>query len=381
MPAPGVRPNPSAEQPTRGAFVVTTALALLLAAGLLTLQTSAVDGWAGLLQVGEESELRPFVERQLGPVPLAPGDGHDGQISFAIGTDLTGSEVPELLDHAGYRYRRILYPALSSGLGVLDGQALLVGLIVLAAAGFAVACGSIGHVAARRTLPLWALLGIFVNPGAWLGMWMLTSDALGLGFALAAVAAFISGRSSLTIGLLMAAVLTKDQYLLVAAGLALVQWKSDRVRAGAMVFAPVAGLAAWSWWVSTTIEGGFTPRGNLALPFAGIAAAMGNWRYSTSQDLVLGWFTLALVLVATAVALWSRRRLWIALIIPWSLLAICSSEWVWNVGNNAARVFAILGAFSVLAYADGARSRLTGPALEHAHCEVSPRRRTQRSTP
>ena len=81
-----------------------------------------MGGIEGLLQVGETSDVRPLIESQLGEVPLAPGSGHDGQIYYAIGLDLDGDEVGPLLDHAAYRYRRILYPLVASGFGLFDGN-------------------------------------------------------------------------------------------------------------------------------------------------------------------------------------------------------------------------------------------------------------------
>jgi hypothetical protein len=62
-------------------------------------QANAVGGFAGLLQVGEESAVRPLIEEQLGDIPLAPHSGHDGQISYAIGIGLIGDEVPALFDY------------------------------------------------------------------------------------------------------------------------------------------------------------------------------------------------------------------------------------------------------------------------------------------
>jgi hypothetical protein len=226
--------------PGRAPWIRGAVLGLVVGSLLLFVQVQAVGGWAGLLQVGEDAAVRTFIEERLGEIPLAPGIGHDGQTSFAIGSDLLGAEVPELLDHPGYRYRRILYPAAGSLFGLLEGQALLAGLVAVAIGGFALSTAAVSWIAAARTLPRWVILGVVANPGAWLGMWMLTVDALAMGMALAGIAAALGRRRLIAVALVTGAVLAKDQYLLIPLSLVLLTWRDDRRFAVVLGLGPLA---------------------------------------------------------------------------------------------------------------------------------------------
>ena len=69
------------------------------------------------------------------------------------------------------------------------------------------------------------------------------------GLALAGIAATLSRRRSIAIALVIAAVLTKEHYILVPFSLAFLSWREDRRFALALGLGPVAALAAWSAWV------------------------------------------------------------------------------------------------------------------------------------
>jgi len=317
---------------------------------LLWTQALATGGANGMLQVGSESSLRPLIERELGEVPLSPTGGHDGQISFGIAVELSGDEVAPLLgDAAGYRYRRILYPALASWFGVLAGPAVLWMMSGLAAVGMGLATAGIQMLADQMRAPVLVVLAVLANPGVWLGVRVLTPDALGLGLALLGLA-FAARRSDrMAVTLLAAAALTKEQFLLVAIGVAI--WcllDRDRVRAALYFVAPTVPLAAWSLVLSARLGGGFDPRNSLDIPGRGILRAIPNW--SVDQiDGILAWLTLALV-IGTAVALLrSRSRFAASIAWPWIFLAVLSSSAVWEFGNNSLRALAILAPLFVLA--------------------------------
>ena len=163
-----------------------------VAAALLASQSVAIGGPAGLLQVGEASDLRPLIELELGSVPLTPGRGHDGQVSYAIGLDLIGSEIPDLLDHGAYRYRRILYPLIASGFGLLVGKALLFGMIAvtIVSAGIAAGAAAATFVAGGRSE--WLTLVVVLNPGVWLSIRLLTPDMLALALMLVALLVLVT---------------------------------------------------------------------------------------------------------------------------------------------------------------------------------------------
>lgn len=334
-------------------------LGVLVGSLLVATQARSVGGVEGLLQVGAQSNLRTTIEAELGDVPLSSTGGHDGQISYAIGLDLIGDTVPPLLDDAGYRYRRFLYPAAASLLGLLDGHALLWSMVVWAVLGFGVAVAAVDAIAQTLGAHRLAVLGVVANPGAWLGVRLLTPDALGLGLALCGVALALRRRTAPAAALLAAAALAKDQFLLVAASVALIEVVRRRpVAALASAGIPTLALGAWATWLSTTVGGGFDPRGNLGPPFAGILDAASGW---SALPLERGYaVTMLVILGVTAVVLVVRTPFELGVLAwPWIALAVLSSTWVWDFGNNAVRAFAIVGAFLGLAIASTKETQRT----------------------
>jgi hypothetical protein len=328
----------------RSAFIRWAVIGAVAAAILLWAQSEAVGGVEGLLQVGETSDVRPLIESQLGEVPLALGPGHDGQIYYAIGLDLSGDEVGPLLDHAGYRYRRILYPLLASGFGLLEGTPLLVGMIVITIASTAVAAGATAAIGTHAGIGEWAALAVLLNPGVWLSVRLLTSDTLALALMMVGL---------ITLGLKLAwpavgfalSTLAKDVFVVTPLGLGV---SRDRKR---WVLAAVSLLVllAWMTWLTVTFGDGFTGRGNVALPFVGIVDGSANWPNLDVEELVYLGFGLVTVLAGLIVGI--TRRSWLRWpILGWTALALVSSNWVWDFGNNAARAFAPLAVLVVLSF-------------------------------
>ncbi len=328
----------------RSAFIRWAALGALVAVILVWSQSEAVGGVEGMLQVGETSQLRPLIESQLGQVPLAPGPGHDGQISYAIGLDLDGNEVGPLLDHAAYRYRRILYPALASGFGLLDGSALLVAMIVISIVSTAVAAGATAVVAMRAGISDRAALAVLLNPGVWLSVRLLTSDTLALALMMLGLLA-LGSRLVYPAGSFALSVLAKDVYLVTPVGLGI---SRDR-RRWWIAGVSTAVLLCWMTWLTVTMGDGFTGRGNLAFPFMGIVDGAANWANLDAEDLF--YLAFSLVSIAAGIAVGVFRSSWLRWpILGWTGLALISSNWVWDFGNNAARAFAPLAVLIVLSF-------------------------------
>jgi len=318
----------------RSAFWKWAVLGAVAAGLMLGAQTGAMGGALGLLQVGETSALRPFVESQLGEIPLAPGPGHDGQIFYAIGADLEGRVVPGMLDHGAYRYRRILYPLIASGFGLLEGRPLLLGMIVVTVVSTAIATGMVAALSRRLERSDWLALVVLLNPGVWLSIRLLTSDVLALALMVVALATVQFSRRW-SASAFAASVLAKDVYLTTPAGLA----SDGPRRRWLLAAAPLVALIAWMTWLTWTMGDGFTGRGNLALPFTGIWEGSANWGDLDGDEWLYLGFALASVaagLVYSAIGSgWLRWS-----ILAWSLLGVVSSNWVWDFGNNAARAFA-----------------------------------------
>ena len=78
--------------------------------------------WAYLIRVGEQANLRPHITAELGEIKATDELGHGGQMCSVIARDPWDRRgTSELIRHIDpqYRYRRIVYPLLSGGFGLL----------------------------------------------------------------------------------------------------------------------------------------------------------------------------------------------------------------------------------------------------------------------
>ena len=325
----------------------------LVAGILLATQASAVGGINGLIQVGEVSPLRPIIEEQLGEVPLTHHTGHDGQIFYAMALDLSGDEVGDLFIDPAYRYRRIMYPAIASLFGLLDGTPLLIGMIVTVVLSMAFATGSIAAIGRLMGKSEFLALAVILNPGVWLAIRLLTSEVLATGLMCLGLLAFVLRNKSMHVAFSMSA-LSKETFLLTPLGLGV----SRRWRRWLVGVIPTAVLILWSIWGQMSLGGLEGESNNLSLPLTGIFQATEIWPLGGFSD----WFyvILALVLVVAATVLAVAKRGWLRWsLLGWAALAVCSSWYVWRIGNNAARVYApmlILVVLHLFAPPDFARS-------------------------
>ncbi len=335
----------------RSVFLRWAVAALAFGAMLVWLGADQVGGLPGMLRVGDESGLRPLIESQLGDIPLARGTGHDGQFYYAIGLDLFGSEVPDLFDSPGFRYRRILLPALGSVFGLLDGWALLYGLIVVTVLGFAVATGLVAVLARRLGITELAALAVFMNPGMLLSIRLLTPDTLAMAFMAAGLLLLVSGSGRIRSGISFAlSTLSKDAFLLTPLGLGI---SRDRNRWWVAAI-PVASLAVWVGWIMLRMGGGVSGEDNFGMPFRGIVDTFRTWTDLGGEGQF--YVVLALLTVAAALFVGITRSSWLRWpLLLWSLVGIFSSTVVWAHGNNAARVFAPLAVLVVLSLREPVR--------------------------
>jgi hypothetical protein len=54
-----------------------------------------------------------------------------------------------------------------------------------------------------------------------------------------------------------------------------------------------------------------------------------------------------------------RLSFWSFLIIPWVLLALFSSHWIWDLGNNSLRALAPLATFALFGLLDGSQAQVS----------------------
>ncbi len=339
-------------------FLVGVAVALVLQ----LMQASAFGGkWDALVTTGSQSPLRPVIEAELPDVTFFSAAGHDGQFSYVIALDPLRSDPVARDAVGGYRYRRVLYPAAAGLGGLLGGDALVASLVLWAAIGMGLATAAAVDVGARLGIGPLAALAVLANPGMWFSVQLLTADALAFGLALCGVAMFMR-RSPWAPAVVAVAVLAKDQYLLIAVALAgLCIARGERMRGLRLGLVSVAPLLAWSLVVQSGVGGGLSSEGNLALPFVGVLRGIERWGATSGGDVALAVVALAAVVGAAIGALVTRSRELRWLVVPWVLLAVLVSHWVWQWGNNATRVFIPAFAFAVIALVEFVETRDEAP--------------------
>jgi hypothetical protein len=331
-------------------FILSTLIALLLQ----WIQAQAFGGnWTGLLGAGGSASLAPTIQKELGEVIFWEGIGHDGQMNYGIARDLSGEDLPGLLEDEGYRYRRIFYPFVAGMGGVLGPKAVLTGLILWAAIGMGMSGAGLSMVADAFGLNRWVWLAGVANPGLWLSVQLLTVDALAHGLAVLALGVWFSRFRSFSLPLFALASLTKEQYALIGIVLGLWLLFQRRGRESMkVVIATCLPVFVWSAVVSLQMGGGLSPGANFDWPLRGIVvAATSVWPQADAKDIVytvVALTALVLAVVGGHVAVSSLLR-WMAW--SWATLAITASAFVWGLGNNASRAFAPVLTFGVIAIA------------------------------
>jgi hypothetical protein len=326
--------------------------AIWLAAGLLvglaiqTSQARYAGNWSGLLSAGSDSPFLPVLAHELPDLVVFPGEGHDGQATYGVGLDPLLRERPPAVPDASYRYRRILLPLLGSGFGTLDGRPLLIALTSLNLLGFGLACWAAALIAEGRALNGWLAVAALANVGIWLSLQTTTPDAFAFGLMLFGVAVGIRGRTAGSAVLVAAATLSKETYALVGVGLlawALARRERKAAAGYAMALLPAG---AWSVYLAITLREGLATGGNLGVPFDGIFDAAPLWPGTGIRDQALTALTLAGLGLSVYVT-FKRPSFWSFLIVPWILLAVVSSHWIWDLGNNSIRSLAPVFSFAL----------------------------------
>jgi hypothetical protein len=326
---------------------------------LIATQAFEVGGMAGLLLVGEDAQIRPFIESVLGSVPIVPGSGHDGQIYFAVAHDLDGDVVSKLIYTPGIRYRRPLFPVLASMGGLLEGRDVLWLSAAWITLGFGASAAAFRGLLARlEANPIW-MVALFAYPGFWMATRLLTPDMVALGLVLAGLLLVLRGGTLMPIVAFTLAALTKETFVVVAlASGAWLFFRAERARGIAIAGFPAVGFFGYAAFVLTKFDApALDP--NFGLPFTGIIEATAIWPNTPASDQALVIGTLGMLVLAMFSIGVARSALVRWLIAPWLLIGLISSDQIWGVGNGTIRSFAPVALFVVLAVAE----RTTGNPL------------------
>jgi hypothetical protein len=326
---------------------------------LIATQAQALGGLAGLLLVGEDAALRPFIEGLLGDIPLARGAGHDGQIYFAIAHDLDGRTVGDLVNNPGIRYRRPVLPWLASLGGLLSGSAVLWSTAAWISIGTGVTWMSFRQLLSRIGAPAVWMTPLIAYPGFWLAARLFTPDMIGFGAALLGLSLVLCAPDRLfwPMVLMSVAVLSKEAFVVIPLAIGTWQFFSgNRIKGIALAAVSTASLTAAVAVVLSRFDVEAVD-GNFGLPFTGIMRASDTWQLTPASDRFYVYMTMAL-LVAGGVAIFVARSPLVRwLIAPWIAIAIISSEWIWEIGNGLARSFAPVAALAALGIAERVSQR------------------------
>ncbi|MDH3605942.1 MAG: hypothetical protein OER12_02990 [Acidimicrobiia bacterium] len=351
-------PNTTSHPNPIGWFLISAAAALVIALIL----ASDVGGPSGLLRVGEDFPIRPYIEADFPDVELASGLGHDGQQYYGIARDPLGrGDVPDLVDNPSYRYLFILYPALAGGFGTFSPQLTVTTMLALSVVGFGLAGASalmLNHQLGGRAII--ANLAV-ANAGLFVSLFM-TPDALALGLAMLGVTLAVGGRDRPAAVALALAVLAKTPYFVFPLALGVWAWQNQRARLRWLTVAPAVPAAVWASYVF--VRFGPSTSGNLDLPFRGLIRAIDKWGVLTGAELSMALVALGLMVIGTVLAIRTRSRLLQALVLGWVAVGAVSSMLIWVVGNNALRVMAPLWPLTAVAaavYFSSNRSRRNLP--------------------
>jgi hypothetical protein len=315
--------------------------------------------WAVLLRVGAIKPHRAHIEEDLGPIVCLDALGHDGQVHYLMARNPFYRHDSHALlcdfDDPPYRYRRILYPLLSGGFGLLGPRAVLTGLIfwLLVGAGLVVAASA--DLCSRWRLSGIVMVLVLLNPGMYLSAQVLTADVLATGLALAGVVLWFQQREIFAALMLADAVLVRETSLLVSLSLVLPLLAQRRIRP-ALFLAAASGLpwVAWSLWVRWAIPGG-NGLGRLSPPLVGIFGSLPLWRVQGPAHVVFAVLSLLGVAAAFWIAWRTPNRFLCCSCLLWACLAVVLSRELWDYPGDVLRTLMPLWVFLALGYGTCAR--------------------------
>jgi hypothetical protein len=213
--------------PVRFRVPLACALLALLAAAVVLVPTLGSSGGhpSWLVRMAADEPMARFAREADPGFLFVPKDSHyDGVYFYAIALDpvLLG-EQHEVLTQPAYRYRSPLVGWLAGALAV--GQAPLVpwALLLLGVAALAIGAFLVSLLAVALGASPWLGLLVALNPGLLLAVTVVTAEPVAMAFIAGGLLAWITGRRWPAAVLLVAAALSREIGVLVAAGIGLAE--------------------------------------------------------------------------------------------------------------------------------------------------------------
>jgi hypothetical protein len=298
-----------------------------------------------LLQVGAPSPARARLERELGPVTLAAGQGHDGKYFYLVARNpwfwAADPELLEGLQDPAYRYGRPLYPLLAGLGGVLSPRATLAGLVAVQVLAGGLFAAALVLLARQNGLPALAVLLGLGTPCLYSSAVSLTSDLLALTLSLFGVLLWQRGRLGWCVVLFAASVLAKEYYALTPLALAASSFRERPRAALAVAVLPLVPLALWRLAVASVLGLGHGG-GNFAWPGEGILDVAASWANPAA-----GLLAVLVVVVSLGAVARPGRPLPRWQCLAWGVLGLCTSHLVWFDPADILRVISPAWWYSV----------------------------------
>lgn len=350
------RPAPSA-----ASTVVVVCVAALLA-GLVALRLLVAAGGdpTGLVAFGEDAPgITAHAAEVLGrEVVVRPGLGHDGRFFFVQAED-PWHRQPEryaaLLDRPAYRSQRMLYPLLAGLGGWAPAGWLPWTMTLVNVAALVVLAAGVASWARRYGASPWWGLAVFADIGLLFEVDIAGAGVVALAAAVWGTLALDRRRPGAAAVAFTLAVLSREVMLVWVAGVVLWTWcrRAGGWRAGlrrrlvpadlAVVAAtPVVVAGAWAVYLRLRLPVG-TGAGEvqeIGPPFAGMAAAVGDWLSSPGVAVQIASILAVCVLALVAAVRWPSAPTWAAA--GFALLAVLLTHQVWwrpfDIGRAVAPV-------------------------------------------
>jgi hypothetical protein len=276
---------------------------------ILSLLSSIDWDASALLRVGEGNDrIIPYVEERLDHVRVVAQLGHDGKYYFIHAHDpflLNPDAHATIIDRPVYRTQRVLYPFLASLGGLLDGWAVAWGLIVVNILAVALGTWGTSKLAVALGANPWWGLAFALNPGVIFELIIDGAGALGWALAVIGVWLVVEHKYAGAVLALAGAVLAREAMILVAVGLSIRLWRTDRGRAIGLVAGPALVALLWAVWVRVRLGVPLlaSESEELGVPFVGLFEAASDWFADPGRNLLLGLFVVALLLIVVMQAI------------------------------------------------------------------------------
>jgi hypothetical protein len=332
------------------------ALGILIALLTMTV-TLAVHHWdpAGLLMVGAEAPLRPYVEDRLGDIPLTEGTGHDGKYFFVQAHDpwlLEPGDNAQLMERPTYRSQRMLYPLMASLGSWMGENGILWFMLLINVLAIGVGTWATAAVAQSTGASRWFGLAFALNPGILFELAFDGSGVVGWSLVMLAVYAALQRKWLGAVLAVCGAVLSREVMVLPVAGMAMYFWSRERPLAIAVLAAPLLAMGSWAWWIRRQLGVPLLTfeSNEIGSPFVGLGQALREWIERPGLGLVLGVFVLLFVVVALRQVM-TRRDLLALMGVGFAVLALFLKGTVWFNYYDNTRAVAPLFTTVVLTWA------------------------------